>query len=166
MDITFIQLHKILQTAFEWQEYHLFDFMVFDHAAMWYDDTVAVLVGSEDDLYFRSNTRLMGGVAISEYLPRYRHLIYNYDYGDDWTHRIEVTGVLDNCTTAHPFCVSGSGNAPPEDVGGSPGFENFLDITADPTHDEHAFTMAWGKAQQYRSFDIAAINRALEHVLF
>lgn len=165
-DITFKQLHKIFQIAFEWQNYHLYDFMVFDHDAQWHEDAVAVLVESEEDLDFRSNARLMDGVYISEYLPQYTHMLYNYDYGDNWTHRIQVTKVLEDCAEAYPVCISGIGNAPPEDVGGSGGFENFLDILADPMHEEHEFTRAWGESQRYRDFDIASINGFLRHVIF
>ena len=41
-----------------------------------------------------------------------------------------------------------SGKCPPEDVGGPPGYENFLEAIADPKHPEHVDIMEWnGMAQ-------------------
>ena len=39
--------------------------------------------------------------------------------------------------------VTGQRRCPPEDVGGLPGFENFLDVITDPTHPEHREVLRW-----------------------
>ncbi|NLK51534.1 MAG: plasmid pRiA4b ORF-3 family protein, partial [Syntrophomonadaceae bacterium] len=92
LDITFLELHKVLQAAFGWKDYHLFDFLLFEHEGQ--EEASVELVVSEEDLEYRhGNARLMKGVALSEYLPKYKYLLYHYDFGDNWSHYIEVTAV-------------------------------------------------------------------------
>jgi hypothetical protein len=50
---------------------------------------------------------------------------YNYDSGDDWWFSVEVTRVLASEGARYPRLVGGAGLAPPEDIGGTPGFERF-----------------------------------------
>jgi len=163
-NITFLQLHKVLQTAFDWQNYHLFSFDIYDGDSI-REEPIASLVYHEEDLEFLEGARIMRGVSINEYLPAHKYLLYTYDYGDNWQHYIEITGVLEAYSGPCPVCMAGEGNSPPEDVGGAPGFENFLEILSDPEHDEYEDTLAWSKGQKYRDFDMDAINRALRSVL-
>ena len=69
---------------------------------------------------------------------------YTYDFGDDWRHFITI----ENVTTADPKLdysrfIDGSRRAPPEDVGGIPGFEEFLDAMTNPRHREHQRLTKW-----------------------
>jgi hypothetical protein len=43
----------------------------------------------------------------------------------------------------YPHFIDGARRAPPEDVGGEPGFEHFLIVMADPNHPEHADLKRW-----------------------
>lgn len=57
-DITFLQLHKVLQAAFGWKDYHLFDFWLFERKGQ--EEASVELVVSEEDLEYRhGNARLM-----------------------------------------------------------------------------------------------------------
>ena len=59
-------------------------------------------------------------------------------------------------------CLAGANACPPEDVGGSSGYAEFLEVLADPTHEEHASMLAWaGGAFDPTAFDIAEINTVL-----
>ncbi len=60
---------------------------------------------------------------------------YNYDFGDDWhfTITLEAVETVDEAP-CYPRFIAGEGRAPPEDVGGIPGFERFLEATGDPAH--------------------------------
>jgi len=51
------------------------------------------------------------------------------------------------------------GDAPPEDVGGPGGFEEFLKIIDAPSHEEHKETTKWAKSQQWKPFDIDVVAR-------
>ncbi len=73
-----------------------------------------------------------------------KSFIYTYDFGDDWRHIILVEAVADaDPALTYPRFVAGANRAPPEDVGGAPGFEHFLEVMADPAHPEHNDHSTW-----------------------
>ena len=58
---------------------------------------------------------------------------YLYDFGDSWRHDLRLEAiVLPDPETSYPRCLAGERRAPPEDVGGSPGYEDYLEAMADP----------------------------------
>jgi hypothetical protein len=69
---------------------------------------------------------------------------YVYDYRDKWDHviRIERIGEPDP-QALYPQLVAATGRCPPEDVGGPPGYAEFLVAIADPTHEEHDHMLTW-----------------------
>ena len=69
---------------------------------------------------------------------------YTYDFGDDWRHTITVEAVtpVDPAFT-YPRFIDGARRAPPEDVGGEPGFEHFLAAMDDTLHPEHNNLKQW-----------------------
>ena len=61
---------------------------------------------------------------------------YTYDFGDYWRHRVEVEKIVPVYEVGEvPACVDG-GARPPEDCGGTRGYEELVDILADPSHRE------------------------------
>src|SRR3546814_13140532 len=69
---------------------------------------------------------------------------YTYDFGDDWRHRIEIEEIIPaNPGIDYPRFVDGERRAPPEDVGGTPGFEEFLNAMAKPRPPERASMVQW-----------------------
>ena len=63
---------------------------------------------------------------------------YIYDFGDNWHHVIKVEKIDDAIRGAdYPRLVRAIGACPPEDVGGFPGYADFLEAMADPKHEEH-----------------------------
>ena len=69
---------------------------------------------------------------------------YTYDFGDDWRHRIEIEEITPAIPGIdYPRFVDGERRAPPEDVGGTPGFEEFLNAMAKPRHPERASMVQW-----------------------
>ena len=94
---------------------------------------------------------------------RIREFEYEYDFGDGWEHRIIVeTTHKPVADWSYPLCVAGERACPPEDVGGPPGYERFLEAIADPKHREHDHMLAWvGGVFDPQGFDINAVNREL-----
>lgn len=176
LNTNFEKLHEILQIAFSWHGYHLHDFYVYDDKKSW-DELysghlgyhkegylpIVNLVCDEEAFLFDNmvSMRLETGVKLSEYIPVYKNLIYNYDFGDGWQHYIVVEKIRDDYIFNYPMCIGGEGNAPPEDVGGKYGFQKFLEIIDDEGHPEHQTAMDWGMEQGYEDFDIEKINRKL-----
>ena len=62
----------------------------------------------------------------------------------------------------YPLCIAGARAAPPDDVGGAPGYAEFLSAIQDPKHEEHDSMLTWiGGAFDPEGFDLNAINRTL-----
>ena len=60
-------------------------------------------------------------------------------------------------------CIAGENACPPEDVGGSSGYEEFLEALAEPGHPEHAEQKEWiGRPFDPHLFDIDEINARLQ----
>ena len=71
-------------------------------------------------------------------------LTYTYDFGDDWRFHLTIEEVLPLVEGAsYPRLVGGARRGPPEDVGGFPGFEEFLTAMREPTHERHAELSRW-----------------------
>ena len=92
-----------------------------------------------------------------------RRFTYVYDFGDYWKHLVKVEDLLPPTTGSPPIvCIAGENACPPEDVGGVPGYANFLAILADPKHEEHADMQDWiGDPFDPTEFDLIAVNRIL-----
>lgn len=104
--------------------------------------------------------KLEKGIRLSEYLPA--RIKYNYDYGDNWQHYLEVEEIIDDYNQNYAKCLAGKGNTPPEDVGGKYGYQEFLKIIADPDHPEHKSMLEWGQSQGYEEFDLEELNKAIK----
>lgn len=95
---------------------------------------------SEDSSGIRQR-RHMDVVALQRLHEGFR---YTYDFGDDWRHTIAIEAIADADPAAeYPRYIDGAGRAPPEDVGGVPGFELFLDAIAYPKHEQHRELKRW-----------------------
>jgi hypothetical protein len=67
--------------------------------------------------------------------------------------------------TAAVVCVAGENACPPEDVGGPPGYFEFLTAIRDPTHQEHANLLRWiGGSFDPTAFDLAEVNARLAEI--
>jgi hypothetical protein len=85
---------------------------------------------------------------------------YAYDFGDDWQHVLvnEDLESADDGTTC-PRCLAGQGRCPPGDCGGVRGYAEFLQVIADPAHEEHESTLQCaGGSFDLHVFDPAAVK--------
>lgn len=106
-------------------------------------------------------------VVLSKALGReFRSFDYVYDYGDSWYHLVVVEDYrLEPTADSAVLCLGGENACPPEDVGGAPGYADFLAAIADPRHEEHQNYMAWcGGSFDPGRFDREAVNVALSRV--
>lgn len=153
-NITFLDFHKVLQAAFGWHNCHLFSFSFFKDGKYAYGKTPEIeLVITEEDFEANPDALLMQDIQLNDYFLTRNKCVYTYDYGDSWTHHIELTAVDENCELEVPALLLGSGDAPPEDVGGSGGFDDFLRIMADSSDPEYEYMKAWAKSQEWQPFD-------------
>ncbi|WP_242095735.1 plasmid pRiA4b ORF-3 family protein [Sphingomonas sp. CROZ-RG-20F-R02-07] len=127
-------LHGIVQAAMSWENYHLWHFEVGDRR-----------YGVPDPMWPDSGMAAARNVKLAGLIDReIRELLYTYDMGDDWRHTITVEAVgPGEPDVKYPRFVDGQRRGPPEDVGGLPGFELFLNAMADPAHEEHDRLREW-----------------------
>ncbi|MGH8865807.1 MAG: plasmid pRiA4b ORF-3 family protein, partial [Burkholderiales bacterium] len=86
-----------------------------------------------------------------------------YDFGDHWHHAVVVEDCIVQPRAGFVVqCLAGENACPPEDVGGAPGYAEFLADIADPRHAEHQSYLDWrGGSFDAARFDREAVNRAL-----
>ena len=91
-------------------------------------------------------------------------LVYEYDFGDGWEHDILVEAVLaPRPRTLYQRVVDGARACPPEDVGGIPGYEEFVKALRDTRHKAHDSMLEWaGGSFDPEAFDVDAANRELD----
>ena len=53
----------------------------------------------------------------------------------------------------YPLCLEGERACPPEDVGGTWGYEEYLEAMADPDHERHDEFMGWRGPFDPEAFD-------------
>ncbi|NPV91062.1 MAG: hypothetical protein HPY50_09860 [Firmicutes bacterium] len=163
--ITFNKLHKIIQTAFGWQGYHLFEFDFGD---------VKVCIpepGYDPELYLGIKELNAKRTKIDSLLTERKKCIYTYDFGDEWKHEVVLEGLIPvQEGIRYPVCTDGARQGPPEDVGGAPGYREFLKIIRNPKHPEHDECLEWVEMQtgdgkfNPEYFSLEEINRLLAKI--
>lgn len=98
------------------------------------------------------------GLKIDDYLEKFDKINYTYDFGDDWELTIVREKTVEDYYFGYPTLLDGEETAPPEDVGGIPGFYSFLEILQDEKHNEHQQIKDWAKGQGFRLYDPEFIN--------
>ena len=163
-DIGFEKLHRLLQKAFGWQSCHLYSFgMLREWDISRYAHPDIELISSEQDMEYDPGAKFVTGVKLSDYAPEYRKILYTYDYGDGWLHQIEIESIIEDCREELPILLSGEGDSPPEDVGGSGGFAEFLEIIANPEHEEHENMIRWAESQHWERFNFETTAGRVKH---
>jgi hypothetical protein len=163
LDLNFAQLHEVLQAAFGWTDSHLHQFNLGGL-------TIGAPEFNEDDLdgprtFEASEVRLRDLTFPDDPDPTLI-VIYQYDFGDDWRHHIVLRRQPREEAATYPRCVDGVRSGPPEDVGGSSGYAEFLEAWQDPSHDEHKAMRRWaGRKFDPERFDLKATNKAIAQAL-
>ncbi len=91
---------------------------------------------------------------------------FEYDFGDCWEHMVVLERVLaPEKGVKYPVCIDGKRSCPPEDCGGPPGYENFLEAIRNPKHPEHEHLLGWaGGAFDPEEFNLDDIDDDLRHI--
>ncbi len=149
------KLHDLLQLVMGWTNSHLHSFQIGDRS---YSSAEAEL----DELQMLNEKKHTLGAVLGDSVHEF---LYEYDFGDSWRHHVSIKTVAKpNMDWCYPLCVAGARAAPPEDVGGTPGYLEFLSAINDPKHEEHDNLLEWiGGAFDPEGFDLNAINRALRN---
>ncbi len=172
MNYFFYNLHQVIQSLFNWQDYHLHEFFIYsdekDKSKEWnhaefhkegYKAIYNVVSNEEQYLYNKNELEydkedfeiiLEKANLLNDYLPA--RIKYIYDFGDYWRHYIEVEDIIADFNELNPEFIDGAGTAPPEDAGGIGGFERFMEIISDPEHEDYQFMLEWAQEQKFKEF--------------
>jgi hypothetical protein len=153
--LSLADLHEVLQVAMGWTDSHLHQFVA-----------RGVLYG-EPDPEFGMERIKEKRVRLDEVLRTVKDaMIYEYDFGDGWEHKIVLEKVLGGAKEdARLSCIAGARACPPEDCGGVWGYADLLKIIADPSNPEYEETLDWlGAGFDPERFDIAAVNNVLAKI--
>jgi hypothetical protein len=156
---TLASLHNYLQWVMGWQDTHAHEFEVGEHliAPAWW---IAEMAEGPKDSSYKDESRVSVSKVVAE-LGVSGEFDYRYDMGDGWAHRIVIEAPLATMADLPlPRCTAGENACPPEDVGGPPGYAEFLAALANPAHDEHVHMLEWvGGVFDPKGFDLNRINR-------
>ena len=158
-NITFDDLHTMIQAMNNWMNYHLYNFEVgtgrnsFIIEPNWQTNELETF---EDRKTLDSFVTTLESV-----FPKKKVIQYHYDYGDGWEIGIRYLREEKNPVLTIPYCATGEGSCPPEDVGGEGGFSEFLRVYNDVDDDEHEFMAEWGRGQGFEFFDVDKCNERL-----
>ena len=156
-DILLADLHKVIQTTMGWTNSHLHQFIK--------ADKMYTKRFSGDQFWGESGEIDYKGMRISDLLKAEKdELIYEYDFGDGWNHKLILEKILPvNQDQELPICIYGAMNCPPEDCGGPGGYQNLLEIIKQPTHEEYEETMTWlGGKFDPNYFNLEKVNKKLK----
>lgn len=127
-------LHEVIQAAMPFEDYHLFDFRFGEQRYALPDPDWP------DAKTRNARTTKLGAVLV----PGVKQFADTYDFGDNGQHTITVEAVSSaGLAVDYPRFVEGNRRAPPEDVGGTIGFEEFVNAVTKPRHRERKAMLEW-----------------------
>ncbi len=146
---TLFELHLLLQRIFDWEDYHLHQFTVGGQGFTSNPDSEWDMIDGEDqdDAEIRLDELVRAGAVFS----------YVYDFGDNWQVQLKVEEFREPERDRAPFdLLDGAGDAPPEDCGGVWGYENLVNVLANPKDPEFEEMSTWAGDFRPGSFDLQA----------
>ncbi len=168
-DATFLDLHQAIQDACGWLDYHLFNF----YGKHPYGESIA---GSPDD---SGMTEYPIPDASQKKLSSYfgtdkgkkKSCGYIYDFGDDWQHKVKLRKVVKLKDEFPRVLLAGARAFPPEDCGGTWGYESCVEIAtgvaeADPgdtyAEEEIESRREWLGDWDPEKFDLEAVKEKFD----
>lgn len=168
-NISFEDLHNIIQIVMGWENYHLYEFKVKD----------INIVAKEDNFYVDAVWKIFmkepkksmfaSETLLNELIKRSKQKFYYlYDFGDWWEHTIVVEKIFEDESIMYPICIDGENACPPEDCGGIVGYIELLEIRENKNHPEYEEKIVEWLGEDFNPsyFDIKEVNRHLKEIRF
>ena len=153
-DGTLNDLHYQIQRAFGWQNDHMHQFLI---DKIYYCESAG---DSYDNSQDETDVLLSDLIdTASRKKPRWE---YEYDFGDSWKHLIQYEkSPPRDPHEKYPQCLDGARACPPEDCGGTYGYDDLLEALADPEHPDHEDKQEWLGEFNPEAFDAKAATKAM-----
>lgn len=156
-DCTLRKLHHFIQAAFGWHSSHMHEFS--DGMNRYLPLDAELMHMFDDALDDRK-------IKLRRVLKNVDRLRYLYDFGDSWQHVIAVETV-EPSDVSGTWCevLDGARACPPEDVGGVPGYLDFLASLQQSESKEGHSTLVWaGGSFNPELYDRRAANAAVQRI--
>jgi hypothetical protein len=156
-DCTLEELHEIIQVTMGWESEHPYRFTIGGA------DYADLAMASDEEVEDACGTRLSAVLPTENRRPRFS---YEYDFGDEWIHRLIVEERLPSKEgVKYPICVGGQRACPPEDCGGPWAYADFVEAVGNPDHRRHDELLEWvGGDFDPERFDQEAVNTELRRM--
>jgi len=144
---SFHELHSIIQSVFDWEDYHMYMFFGKDKK---YTSSEMLSEGLFDD----SKELLSHEYTIKEELNKDKDKMkYVYDFGDNWEHNIVLEKIIPSDESiSYPTCIGGKRRGPLEDSGGIWNYNDIADAMENPTFDNQ-YILGGDDEQYYEDID-------------
>ena len=160
--ITLDALHVAIQSSMGWMDCHMHQFVDRDgNFFRQHDDP-------DDGFAFDFNDSGVDEsiVLLSDILHQEKDwFTYEYDFGDDWRHKITLEKILPWQAEQIPVvCIKGKRACPPEDCGGAWGYMHMVEVLQNPEiePEEYEDIMEWLEEPFYpEDFDLNEVNEEL-----
>ena len=158
---TFAQLHRAIQDGFGWRDCHLWEFRLPTYQGQ---ALAGLPIGEEYD----RRTPDARQVKLNSYFTGKRVVEwceYLYDFGDDWTHDVKLIAVHSDKESFKQRLLDGERSAPPEDCGGTPGYErmvHFLETGEDAYDDDPEGLKTWLDGWRPDAFELVAAKAGFD----
>ena len=148
---TFMDLHEALQESCGWENRHLFAF----HESL----RGPVIAGIPDD-EFSPPTPDAGEETLTGYFRSdgATTCYYLYDFGDDWWHEVKLEKVIHRNQAFKRELLDGARSFPPEDCGGTPGYEDCLAVLSGRAANGDTELAAWLGDWSPERFDLGEVK--------
>jgi hypothetical protein len=179
-DIRLSNLHYAIQIVMGWTNSHLHQFVIPDNrpkptreeidelrqAGQWEKLTERTRRGRyiSDPRFELENIEDEKKVKLAELAPAAKsNFIYEYDFGDNWEHLIEVVKISPPADKVkYPVCLAGELACPPDDCGGIWGYCDMLEVLKNPKHKDYKDIRGWmPPGFNPERFNLEAVNAEL-----
>lgn len=156
------QLHHIIQIIMGWKNYHLYQFEV---DGVVYEDPRFNDECIDDNEVTSTDVRKLSVGEVFHAVGTSAK--YEYDFGDGWMHHLELVDISNHpVQEVLPQVISGENACPPEDCGGTFGYQELLAVLKNPKHPEYQETLEWvGSTFKPEKFSVAHVNKQLRNLI-
>ncbi|MEA3331225.1 MAG: SEC-C metal-binding domain-containing protein [Campylobacterota bacterium] len=156
---SFYGLHDVIQSIFDWEDYHMFMFYAKDRR---YTSSEMI----EESMFGDACELVASQYTISEELENEKDKIkYIYDFGDSWEHQIVLEKILPfDENVSYPSCIGGRRRGPLEDSGGIYNYNDIADAIENPTV-ENQYVLGEDNEEYYAEIYPAEFNKELANII-